>query len=278
MNNRKNEKPESWPVKAYQNTEFLTSRDGRAVRVLCEFQEPEARFRKLNVRRTVVFFGSARTLTPESAEANLQSARENLKRHKGQARRELEYAYEKAKRDVTMAHYYRDAAALSEKITSWSLELTPAQRFIVCSGGGPGIMAAASEGAHRAGGVSIGLNISLPFEQKPNLFQTKKYTFEFHYFFIRKFWFFYLARALIVFPGGFGTCDELFEVLTLIQTRKTSKPMPVVMFGSSFWKEIINFDAMVKWGVVSSDDLKLFQFADNVDDAFEYLKKELSRY
>jgi uncharacterized protein (TIGR00730 family) len=278
MNDKKDEKPGSWPVKAYQNTEFLASRDGRAVRILCEFQEPEARFRKLNVRRTVVFFGSARTLTPESAEANLQSARKALKRQKGQAHEELECAYEEAKRDVAMARYYRDAALLAEKITGWSLGLPPAQRFIVCSGGGPGIMAAASEGARRAGGISIGLNISLPFEQKPNPFQTRKYTFEFHYFFIRKFWFFYLARAFVVFPGGFGTCDELFEVLTLIQTRKTSKHMPVVMFGSSFWKEVIHFDAMVKWGVIDRDDLNLFQFADSVDDAFEYLKNELGRY
>jgi len=214
----------------------------------------------------------------ESAEANLQSARKALKRQKGQAHEELECAYEEAKRDVAMARYYRDAALLAEKITGWSLGLPPAQRFIVCSGGGPGIMAAASEGARRAGGISIGLNISLPFEQKPNPFQTRKYTFEFHYFFIRKFWFFYLARAFVVFPGGFGTCDELFEVLTLIQTRKTSKHMPVVMFGSSFWKEVIHFDAMVKWGVIDRDDLNLFQFADSVDDAFEYLKNELGRY
>ena len=177
-----------------------------------------------------------------------------------------------------MARYYDDAVTLAERLTKWSKGIPERKRrFVVCSGGGPGIMEAANRGAAQAGGYSIGLNISLPFEQMPNPYQTRELSFEFHYFFIRKFWFVYLAKALVVFPGGFGTLDELFEILTLVQTRKTAKKIPIVLYGEEFWKEVVRFDSLVKWGTISREDLDLFHFANNVDTAFEYIRDELTK-
>lgn len=266
------------PEKAYKNLQFLNGPDARIIRILAEFVEPESRFRRHRVRDTIVLFGSARTLPREQAQKNLDGVKARLA---GQTTPsdEVTRDLEDAERDLVMSRYYEDAAALAEKITRWTQSIPNGHnRFVVCSGGGPGIMEAANLGAERAGGQSVSLNISLPFEQTPNMYQTPELAFQFHYFFVRKFWFVKMARALVVFPGGFGTCDELFELLTLVQTQKTAKYMPIVIYGSEYWKEVINFDAMVKWGVISREDLNLFRFFDDVDSAFEYLKDELTRH
>lgn len=221
-----------------------------------------------------MFFGSARALPPEAAKENLRKVQARLRR---ETTPELRHAESRAKRTVEMSRYYAAAAALAEKLTRWSMALPKAgNRFVICSGGGPGIMEAANRGAANAGGLSIGLNISLPMEQYPNPYLTRDLSFEFHYFFMRKFWFVYLARALVVFPGGFGTFDELFTLLTLVQTGKTSRTVPVILYGSRYWKDIVDFDAMVKWGVIKPADLDLFRFFDDVDSAFQYLKKVLT--
>jgi len=262
-----------WPVKAYRNVDFLTASEGRLVRILSEYLEPQARFRKYQIRDTVVFFGSARILSPEEVEAR----REKLDAESlDEAARTK--AIEALDRQALLAQYYADAVALAERLTVWSMGLPEdGRRFVVCSGGGPGIMEAANRGALEAGGRSVALNISLPMEQEGNAYQTKELAFDFHYFFMRKFWFVYLAKALVCFPGGWGTCDELFEVLTLIQTRKTAKHMPVVLYGSAYWNDIFNFDAFVRWGTISEQDMELFKVCDTVDEAFDYLTEELTR-
>lgn len=265
------------PEKAYKNLDFLSSPDARAIRVLCEFIEPQSRFRREDLRDTIVMFGSARTKSKEDAQKDL----ENLKSKYNESEKkspELELALARAKNNLHMSRYYEEAAQLAEKLTLWSKSLPKkGRRFAICSGGGPGIMEAANLGAYRAGGKSVSLNISLPFEQVPNPYQTPELAFEFHYFFIRKFWFIYLAKALVIFPGGFGTLDELFEVLTLIQTQKTRKSMPVVVYGKEFWDELVNFEALVKWGTISPEDLSLFKVCDTVDETFDYLTTEVSR-
>ena len=191
----------------------------------------------------------------------------------------MQKKFELAERDLVMSRYYEEAVQLSAKITKWSQKIKdPLRKFYICSGGGPGIMEAANRGAHSVGGKSIGLNISLPMEQDPNPYQTRDLSFEFHYFFIRKFWFFYLSKAMIVFPGGYGTMDEFFELLTLVQTQKTKKHMPIILYGQSFWNELLDFDAMQRWGVISPEDLKLFKVVDDVDTAFRYLKDELTEH
>ena len=273
-----NDASPNWPQKAYKNLDFLNSPDARTVRVLCEFLEPAARFRHLHVRNTIVFFGSTRILTREKAEQNLRQLENECPADAG-ARESLKEKIEHARRGLIMSRYYEEAALLAEKLTSWSLRIeNPAKRFYICSGGGPGIMEAANRGAQNAGGPSIGLNISLPFEQTPNAYQTKELSFEFHYFFVRKYWFFYLGKALVIFPGGFGTMDELFELLTIVQTEKTKKYMPIILYGSEYWNELINFNAMVKWGTISKEDLSLFHFFDDVDRAFEFLRAELTKH
>lgn len=265
------------PEKAYKNLEFLNSPDARAIRVLCEFIEPQSRFRRENLRDTLVMFGSARLKSEEAARQHLE-ALENRSKENTDIPEELKLALKRAKNDLVMSRYYEDAVELSERLTRWAKKMDhKGRRFVICSGGGPGIMEAANLGATRAKGKSVSLNISLPFEQRPNPFQTPELAFEFHYFFIRKFWFVYLAKALVVFPGGFGTLDELFEVLTLIQTQKTTKTMPVVIYGKQFWNDLINFDALVKWGTISPEDLRLFKICDNVDETFEFLTSELTR-
>jgi uncharacterized protein (TIGR00730 family) len=265
-----------WPLKAYKNLDFLNSPDARTVRVLCEFLEPAARFRRLHVRNTIVFFGSTRIMSRDAAEKNLQQLEAACAVASG-AQEGLEEKIDQARRGLIMSRYYEDAVLLAEKLTRWSLGIEdPAKRFYICSGGGPGIMEAANRGAQNAGGPSIGLNISLPFEQTPNSYQTKELSFDFHYFFIRKYWFFYMGKALVIFPGGFGTMDELFELLTIVQTHKTKKYMPIILYGTAYWNELINFNAMVKWGTIKEEDLRLFRFFDDVDSAFEFLRDELA--
>jgi uncharacterized protein (TIGR00730 family) len=275
---RSSKEATDWPQKAYKNLDFLTAPEGRIVRVLSEFMEPAARFGKQHVNNTIVFFGSARTLPREEARKNLETLEKQVARKKGPSRALLKEC-ERAKRDLTMSRYYEDAVALAEKLTGWSMGLRDKRkRFLICSGGGGGIMEAANRGAAKAGGPSIGLNISLPLEQSPNHYQSRDLSFEFHYFFIRKFWFFYLAKALVAFPGGFGTMDELFEVLTLVQTRKTKKHMPIIVYGKDYWEKILDFDALAEMGTIDEEDLKYFRFVDDVDEAFEYLKEELTKH
>lgn len=254
--------------KAYKNLEFLTSRSARALRILSEYLEPQARFERYHVKDTVVFFGSARAAPPEEAADLLRRART------GGDPREIE----RAEGAVRLARYYDDARRLARRMTEWSKGIAPThhRRFIVCSGGGPGIMEAANRGASEASGVSVGLGISLPAEPTLNPYITRELAFEFHYFFMRKFWFVYLAKALVVFPGGFGTLDELVELLTLVQTRKSRKSVPIVLHGREFWEEILDFDALVRWGTISPEDLALFRITETVDEAFEYLTHELS--
>ena len=217
---------------------------------------------------TVVFFGSARAM----------SKAEVRRKHKGIDVAQLS-PREKKKydREKLMAEYYQQAAKLAYRLTKWSknLPVKKSKRFIICSGGGPGIMEAANKGASLAKGISVGLNIALPFEQQPNPYITSSLSIDFHYFFMRKYWFMYLAKALVVFPGGFGTCDELFETLTLVQTRKVTKPIPIVLYGSRFWNDILDFEALAEWGTIDVADIDLMHFSDSVDDAYDYLTTEL---
>ncbi|HZU28411.1 MAG TPA: TIGR00730 family Rossman fold protein [Bryobacteraceae bacterium] len=229
---------------AYKNESFLDSPDGRSLRILSEYLEPLSHFRDEKIRDTIVFFGSARITESGS-----------------------------------MGRYYEDARTLARMLTDWSDHLQNAAcRFVICSGGGPGVMEAANRGASEAGGKTIGLNIGLPFEQRPNPYITPELSFEFHYFFMRKFWFAYLAKALVIFPGGFGTMDELFEILTLVQTRKLEKKIVILLYGSEYWNEVVNFEAMVKHGTISPEDLKLVDRADDPAAAFEILRDKLTRY
>jgi uncharacterized protein (TIGR00730 family) len=261
---------------AYNNESFLASPDGRILRLLSEYIEPLSRFRREQIQDTVVFFGSARVASGDSAANNLSDVRSN---GAGVAAAQQALDVKRAEAAVDMARYYEDARRLAHLLTEWSATV-PARRrrFVVTTGGGPGIMEAANRGAHEAGGRTIGLNINLPFEQFPNPYITPSLNFEFHYFFMRKFWFAYLAKALVIFPGGFGTLDELFEILTLAQTEKLAKKIVVVIYGSKYWKKIINFDAMVDAGVISPQDLDLFKISDSPEESFEFLKEGLTKY
>jgi len=256
-------------VKAYNNTSFLNSKDGRVIRIISEFLEPESRFRKIKITDTMVFFGSARIYPRTESLKKL----DELIKTKASASK-----IDEAKEALELSKYYEDTVELSYKLTRWSKKLVPKNRFVVCSGGGPGIMRAANYGATLAGGKSIGLNISLPYEQVPNNYITENLDFVFHYFFMRKFWFAYLAKALIIMPGGFGTLDELFEILTLVQTKKIRKKMPIVIYGKKFWNSIVNFDRLVSLKLISEDDVNLFFLTDSVDEAFNFLKTNLSKH
>ncbi len=252
--------------KAYKNNDFLMSREARPLRILSEYVEPQARFARYRIADTVVFFGSARALPTDKAEEALVNAKAT-----GDPA-----AITRAEGGMLLSRYYEDARTLARSMTEWSKSLSNiSRRFIVCSGGGPGIMEAANRGASDAHGISIGLGISLPDEPTMNDYITRELGFEFHYFFMRKFWFVYLAKALVVFPGGFGTMDELFELLTLVQTRKSSKTMPIVLYGRAFWTEALNFNALIRWGTISAADLSLFHVADSPEEAFAYLTRQL---
>ena len=250
-----NEVPEGQSLRrpvAYREEAFLQSPESRPLRILSEYLWPLAHFQEEKIQDTIVFFGSARI-----------------------------------REDGPLGRYYREARELARMVTEWAATVSssspdpcrePRCRFVVCSGGGPGIMEAANRGARDAGGKTIGLNIGLPFEQRPNPYITPELCFEFHYFFMRKFWFAYLAKALVVFPGGFGTLDELMEILTLAQTRKLESKILIILYGSEFWNEIVNFPALVRYGVISESDLNLFRFADSPDAALQLLKEDLTRY
>jgi uncharacterized protein (TIGR00730 family) len=236
--------------------------------------EPLSRFRYHEIADTIVFFGSSRIRSSDSVHKDI----EKFKKLSSRARQKNHRTLAKLKVELDMAHYYDDALVLSRKLTEWSKSLEKGQRrFTVCTGGSGGIMEAANRGAREANGLSIGLNISLPLEEAANPYITPDLRFEFHYFFMRKFWFVYLAKALIIFPGGFGTLDELFEVLTLIQTKKTRKQMPVVVYGTDYWNEVINFDALVRRGSIEAKDLNLIHFSNDPQETFSYLSRTLSK-
>ena len=264
------------PLKAYKNADFLNSPDARAIRMLSEFLEPSGRLRRAGIRDTIVFFGSARLKSRKEALKEFRRA-ERLISGRSKNKSSILKQFQDAKMDLEMSRYYEDATQLAKLLTQWSKKLFHLSRFVVCSGGGPGIMEAANKGAQEAGGRSIGFNISLPFEQYPNKYISKELNFEFHYFFMRKFWFVYLSKALIVFPGVFGTFDEMMEVLTLIQTRKLRKKMTVVLYGKEFWNKVIDIDALVRMRLIGPNDLDLFTYANSPDEAFKYLIRELRK-
>ena len=252
------------PPKAYMNQRFLEGRDARALRILSEYLEPLARFNRQRVNDTIVFMGSARLLPRDKAEAAVAEAEKSGE------------GVEKARMALELSSYYEAARELAHRLTEWSKKIEQQQhRFVVCTGGGPGIMEAANRGASEAKGLNIGLTISIPDEEFDNPYVSRELDFHFHYFFMRKFWFVYLAKAVVLFPGGFGTLDEMFEILTLVQTRKMRKRLPIVLFGAKFWNEVVNFDALVRFGTISPEDLSLFHRTDSVDEAFEILTKSL---
>lgn len=261
-------KPPAIAPLAYENPEFLNSPDGRVLRIVSEYSEPLARFRREQIQDTVVFFGSARFHSLEDANkaVHASSASDDGKRKLAQA-------------GVDMARYYEDARRMAFLLSQWSSQI-PARRrrFVVTTGGGPGIMEAANRGAREAGAKTVGLNIRLPFEQYPNPYITPSLNFDFHYFFMRKFWFAYLAKALVIFPGGFGTMDELFEILTLAQTRKLAKKILVVIYGREYWDRLINFQTMVDAAAISAKDLELFKMVDTPEEGFEFLRDGLTKY
>ncbi len=260
-------------VKAYENEEFLKSPDSRILRMMSEYMEPEARFKRYKIMDTIVFFGSARLMSKKDATAAFTKVKALDPKSTGFAEK-----LRNAQRALDMSKYYEDAVQLSKMLTTWSMGLgAEANRYIICTGGGPGIMEAANRGAKLAGGNSIGLNISIPFEQFVNKFVTPQLKFEFHYFFMRKFWFAYLSKALVVFPGGFGTMDELFEMLTLIQTGKIKKQMPIVVYDEKFWKTIFNFEGLAETGVISKSDMNLLQFANTPEQAFKIVTSHFEK-
>ena len=263
------------PELAYFNEHFLKTSEARTIRILSEYLGPQAKLRKAGVQNTVVFFGSARILPRDVAIHRLRRLEDEEKDKPGfHSSAEIEAAH----MALDMSRYYEDARTLAQMITNWSLRLNRGSGFlVVCSGGGPGIMEAANRGAAEAGGKSVGLNILLPFEQEPNPYITPELSFLFHYFFMRKLWFAQPAKALIVFPGGFGTMDELSEFLTLVQTGKMGHRAAILLYGSEFWKRAVNFDWLAKSGTISHEDLGLIEYADTPEDAFEALKARLSR-
>jgi uncharacterized protein (TIGR00730 family) len=263
---------DQWPLKAYKNLDFLNSDPARNIRILCEMTEPGLRFAKQSVEDTIVLFGSARTKPIVVAEKELAVIKSVIKDPENLTVEEKR-SLQQAECAIKSAPYYDAAVQLSESLTRWSMSLSKdhQRRFLICSGGGPGIMEAANLGAHNAGGKSVGLGISLPFEQGVNEYIPKELQFEFHYFFVRKYWFVLLAKALVAFPGGFGTMDELFETLTLVQTKKIEEVPPIVLFGSEFWNDVCDFDALVKWGTISPGDIALFKIVDTVEEAHDYI-------
>jgi hypothetical protein len=254
------------PTKAYHNTGFLNSKDARVLRMLSEYLEPQSRFDYHKVEDTVVFMGSARIRSREDAEELVRQA------EAGHGDVEI------ARMQLKMSAYYEAARELAARLTRWSKELSgkDERRFVVCTGGGPGIMEAANRGASEAHGMNVGLTISIPQPEFDNPYVTRELSFHFHYFFMRKFWFAYLAKAVLVFPGGYGTMDELFELLTLVQTRKMRKPMPIVLFGTEYWKNVVDFDALAHHGMISPDDISLMFRTDSIDEAYDWIVLQLA--
>jgi uncharacterized protein (TIGR00730 family) len=261
---------------AYLDTRFLESVDGRPIRILAEYLEPLQRFREQKIQDTVVFFGSARVDSMQRAEQALKTLRS---RGVSEADEEYQAELKRSRKAVEWARFYEEARELAYRLTKWSEDLhAEHHRFVVTSGGGPGIMEAANRGASEAGGKTIGFNIRLPYEQSANAYITNGLHFEFHYFFMRKFWFAYMAAAIVVFPGGFGTCDELFEILTLAQTNKLSKKTDVILYGREYWDRILDLTPMAEWGAIAQPDVDLLHRADSPAEAFEHLREHLTAH
>jgi uncharacterized protein (TIGR00730 family) len=273
-------KPQHAPKAPHENQEFMQSTPARPIRILAEYLHPLAQLKKEGIGDTIVMFGSARIESHETAasrytrlkmEKTGNMSKEKLKKH--------HVATRNAKSALEMSRYYEEARQLSYRLTSWALSLgSRPRRFVVCSGGGPGIMEAANRGAHEAGGKSIGLSIELPHEQFANPYISHELSFNFHYFFMRKLWFAQIAKALIVFPGGFGTMDELWEMMTLWQTGKMPKHTLILIYGRKYWTDVLNLKAMVRWGTINQDEFDQLQYADNVDEAFELIRSGLEKY
>jgi uncharacterized protein (TIGR00730 family) len=261
--------------KAYDNKDFIHSRDGRSIRMLSEYIYPEQFFRKYGVNGTVIFFGSARTLSLDEFDMKIKELNDEMSMANPENKLSVHEKIEAFMKTYDMTNCYNESMILSEKIGEWSKTMPEHQKLLVCTGGGPGMMESANRGAARAGQPSIGLNISLPFEQYPNNYITPELNFEFHYFFMRKFWFVSLAKAIVAMPGGYGTMDELMEILTLKQTRKVTKPFPIILYNEKFWKKLINFDFLVEMGMINQEDLNLFKFCNSPDEAFDYLKENI---
>ncbi|MEC7986730.1 MAG: LOG family protein [Myxococcota bacterium] len=265
------------PEKAYKDLAFLNSPEARAIRILCEYEEPKKRFREQRVSDTIVFFGSARALPRDVLADQVANLKREIARDNSAERKiELEAEQKRLDKAARLSEYYEKTRELARLMTEWDMNRMGSKRYFVSTGGGPGIMEAANRGASEVpGGRSVGLGISLPFEAGCNPYVTPELAFEFHYFFTRKYWFLYLCKAMVICPGGFGTMDELFESLTLRQTGKITKPMPTVLFGTEYWSQVFNFQALVDWGTISPEDVNLFMITDSVEEAFDFLCNEL---
>ena len=264
------------PPKAYKDMEFLNSPDARVIRMLSEFLEPQRRFRRRQIRDTVVFFGSARIRSHAETSREYRQIKRRVEKNQRPDRALLD-SLRSAEVRQEMSKYYEDTVTIARLLTRWAKSLPDKRRFVICSGGGPGIMEAANKGAYLEHGQSVGLNISLPFEQFANRYVSKDLSFEFHYFFMRKFWFAYLSKALVIMPGGFGTLDELMEILTLLQTEKIKKKVAVVIYGSEYWKKVFDLDHMVQQGMINKKDLRLLHFFDEPHATFAFLRDFLTK-
>ena len=246
---------------AFADAEFLLRRETRGIRFQLELLKPDLAQQELGINHTVVVFGSARFKSEEDSYAELAEAMES-----GDSSR-----IKKANIILKNAIYYEKARAFANMVTHECRDLRPEEQFFICTGGGPGIMEAANRGAQEAGGVSVGLNIALPHEQEPNPYITPNLSFKFHYFALRKMHFMMRAKALVAFPGGFGTMDELFETLTLVQCKK-SKPVPIILFGTQYWKRLFNPHMLVEEGAINEEDLELFKYVDDINEAWQLIK------
>lgn len=273
-------KPQHAPKAPHEDHKFMSSTPARPIRILAEYIHPLAQLKKEGIGDTIVMFGSARISSHEVAMARYTRLKnENTKRLSKDRRKHHQAAVRAAKSAVEMSRYYEEARQLSHRLTTWALSLGPRpRRFVVCSGGGPGIMEAANRGAYEAGGKSIGLSIELPHEQFANPYISPELSFNFHYFFMRKLWFAQIAKALIVFPGGFGTMDELWEMMTLSQTDKMPKNTLILIYGRKYWNDVLNLKEMVRWGTINQNEYDLLQYADTVDEAFEVIRSGLEKY
>ena len=269
MNNNKNVK------KAYDNKQFIHSRGGRILRIISEYLYPEQRLQRMGIKRTVIFFGSARIKPPELLLSQIDNVKSKLKQNPDSDSK-LSGELKQLELQLELSDYYNDAREIARELTLWSQKQIKANQIHICSGGGPGIMEAANRGSYDVGGRSIGLNISLPFEQEPNPFIHPDLNFEFHYFFMRKFWLVFLSQVMIIFPGGFGTIDEMMEILTLRQTQKMRKPRQIILYSEKWWRKVINFDFLADMGMIDRNDLELFTFVNNPKEAVHIITKELS--
>jgi uncharacterized protein (TIGR00730 family) len=264
--------------KSYLNQEFIHSSDARPLRILSEYLYPERQFKNHSINNTIIFFGSARIKSDKEFHHDLESLQADHDSSNEEQKDAIQEKIHTLEKQRELTEYYTEARDLAKMITEWSLQFPKPKRYIICTGGGPGIMEAGNRGAMEAEGESIGLNISLPFEQIPNPYITPELNFEFHYFFLRKYWFAFMAKALVIFPGGFGTLDELMEILTLVQTKKINKKMPILIYGEKFWKKVVNFEFLKEMGMISADDLSTITYVNSPKEAFDVLTSALTEH